>query len=262
MTIKKIFPVRVRRSTGYYRRKSARANLEIAVHSGPKAAIEIYRPAPICNVSGICRILTELLETIDMNCMNFGQIGRILRHTVAIATLMCATAWAGEKTAFDLAKEADKHVGEDAKGKVVQIRSEKSVGTMTPNIWYVVLYDTDATAKATEVKFGAGQKLSVKRPARVLEFGMRDHLPLDKDKLKVDSDEAIKTATTEPLVKNLKLTASRLTLEKWEGQPVWKVRLWAEKLRDSRKDADIGEVIIAADTGKVLKNDLKIDRVD
>jgi len=145
---------------------------------------------------------------------------------------------------------------------VVQIRSEKSIGSLTPTIWYVVLYDPDATAKATEIKFGAGQKLSVKRPARVLELGFRDHLPLDKEKLKADSDAAIKTASQEPMLKNLKLTASKLTLEKWEGQPVWKVRLWAEKLRDSRKDADIGEVFVAADTGKVLKNDLKIDRVD
>jgi hypothetical protein len=161
-----------------------------------------------------------------------------------------------------LAKEADKHVGEDAKGKIVQIRSEKSIGSLTPNIWYVVLYDTDATAKATEVKFGAGQKLSVKRPARVLELGRSGHLPLDKDKLKTDSDEAIKTATGDAMLKNLKLTASRLTLDRWEGTPAWKVRLWAEKLRDSRKDVDIGEVIIDAANGKLLKNDLHIDRVD
>jgi hypothetical protein len=176
--------------------------------------------------------------------------------------VFCGVARASEKTAFELAKEADKHVGEDAKGKVVQIRSEKSIGTLTPNVWYVVLYDPDATAKATEVKFGGGQKLSVKRPARVLELGFRDHLPLDKDKLKVDSDQAIKTATDESMLKNLKLTATRLVLEKWEGAPVWKVRLWAEKLRDPKHDADIGEVFIAADSGKVVKNDLKIDRVD
>src|SRR3954467_510854 len=84
----------------------------------------------------------------------------------------CAMARGGEKTAFELAKEADKHVGEDAKGKVVQLRSEKSIGSLTPTIWYVVMYDPDATAKATEIKFGAGQKLSVKRPERVLELGM------------------------------------------------------------------------------------------
>jgi hypothetical protein len=185
------------------------------------------------------------------------------RAGLTIAIILCAiAASAAEKTAFELAKEADKHVGEDAKGKIVQIRSEKSVGTLTPNIWYVVLYDLDATAKATEIKFGGGQKLSVKRPARILEFATKSQLPLDKDKLKVDSDKAIKIATEEPLIKNLKLTATRLTLEKWESSPVWKVRLWAEKLRDSRKDADIGEVFIDADTGKVLKNDLQPNRVD
>jgi hypothetical protein len=187
--------------------------------------------------------------------------GRICFGLIASAMLVCS-AQAAEKTAFELAKEADKHVGEDAKGKIVQIRSEKSVGSLTPTIWYVVLYDPDATAKATEVKFGAGQKLSVKRPARVLELGFRDHLQLDKDKLKVDSDAAIKTATEQPMLKNLKLTATKLNLERWEGNVVWKVRLWAEKLRDSRKDADIGEIFIAADSGKVMKNDLKIERVD
>jgi hypothetical protein len=171
-------------------------------------------------------------------------------------------AHAGEKTAFDLAKEADKHVGEDARGKIVQIRSEKSIGSLEPNIWYVVLYDPDATAKATEVKFGGGQKLSVKRPARVLEFGMGNHLPLEKDKLKIDSDKAIKTAGEEQMLKNLKLTSTRLTLERWDAKPVWKVHLWAQKLRDPKRDADIGEVFVDAETGKVVKNDLKIDRVD
>src|SRR6185503_7920900 len=94
----------------------------------------------------------------------FGSIGRIGLGIVASAFLLSA-AHAAEKTAFELAKEADKHVGEDAKGKVVQLRSEKSIGSLTPTIWYVVLHDPDATAKATEIKFGAGQKLSVKRPA-------------------------------------------------------------------------------------------------
>src|SRR5688572_6131032 len=166
-----------------------------------------------------------MIETIH----RFTQRARLAIALITIATLT-ASASAAEKTAFELAREADKHVGEDAKGKVVQIRSEKSIGSLTPNIWYVVLYDTDATAKATEVKFGGGQKLSVKRPARVLEFVNRGgQLPLEKDKLKTDSDKAIKIATEEPMLKNLKVTATRLTLERWDATPAWKVRLWAEK---------------------------------
>src|SRR6476620_1053578 len=109
--------------------------------------------------------------------MTFVQLSRrFFIKSIAALAVLSVCVQAAEKTAFELAREADKHVGEDAKGKVVQIRSEKSIGSLTPAIWYVVLYDTDATAKATEVKFGAGQKLSVKRPARVLELGFKDHL--------------------------------------------------------------------------------------
>ena len=179
------------------------------------------------------------------------------------ACLSVASVQAGdEKTAYALIKEGNRHVGEDAKDKVVQIRSEKSLGSLTPNIWYVVYYDPDATTKATQVKFGAGVKMEVKREFRLFELASKAHLPLEREKLKVDSDKAIEVATSEPLLKNLKLLSTRLTLERWEEMPVWKVRLWAAKLRNPTKDADIGEVIISAETGKILKNDLKISRVD
>lgn len=171
-------------------------------------------------------------------------------------------AAAAEPTAFELIKEGNKHVGEDAKNRVTQIRSEKSIGSLTPTIWFVVYYDPDATAKATEVKFGAGKKLEVKRPARILELAGRSHTELPREKLKIDSDKAIDIATKEPLLKNLKLTASRLTLERYDGIPVWKVRLWASKLRNPSRDADLGEVFITTEEGKVIKNDLHIDRVD
>jgi len=39
-------------------------------------------------------------------------------------------ATAGELTAFDLVKEGNRYVGEPSKDKVVQIRSDKSVGTL------------------------------------------------------------------------------------------------------------------------------------
>jgi len=182
---------------------------------------------------------------------------------VAAGLLVSVTAArADEPTAFDLIKEGNRHVGEDAKDKVTQVRSEKSVGSLVPNIWYVVYYDPDATTKATQVKFGAGVKMEVKREFRLFELASKAHLPLEREKLKIDSDKAIEVATSEPLLKNLKVLSTRLTLERWEEMPVWKVRLWAAKLRNPTKDADIGEVIISAETGKMLKNDLKISRVD
>ena len=173
-------------------------------------------------------------------------------------------AKAGEPTAFELVKEGNRHLGEEAKDRVVQIRSEKSVGTLTPNIWWIVYYDPDAAALATEIKFMAGKKESVKRPARILEPISGAHKELPKDKLKIDSDKAIDIAKAEPLLKSLTLTATQLKLERWgeDHLPVWKVRLWAQKLRKPTDTADIGEVFISAADGKVVKNDLKINRVD
>jgi hypothetical protein len=174
-------------------------------------------------------------------------------------------ASAKEMTAFELAKEGNRYVGEQSKDKVVQIRSEKSVGSLTPNIWFIVYYDPDAVLKAVEVKFGAGQKMDVKRPARLLEPITKADEPLTKESLKVDSNKALDIASKEPLIGNLKLKASRLLLERRDADdstPVWKVRLWAAKLKNPNDNADIGEVIISADDGRVLKSDLKPEHVD
>src|SRR5437016_11647718 len=159
-------------------------------------------------------------------------------------------AGGSEMTAFELIKEGNRYVGEESKDKVVQIRSEKSVGSLTPIIWYIVYYDPDASLKATEVKFGAGKKLSVKRPFRLLEPVTGDTSALDKEKLKVDSDKAIQIALKEPLLEKLTIKATELRLvragdmfERDNRAPVWRVRLWAARLRNASRDADIGEVV-------------------
>jgi len=204
-----------------------------------------------------------------MKCTNRRSTCVFLGALLGILSFPAALL-AGDTTAYDLIKEGNRYVGEQAKDKIVQIRSEKSVGSLTPNIWYVVYYDPTASLKAVEVKFGAGKMMTVKRPMRLLEPVFGGDAPLDRDKLKVDSDEATKTALKEPLLQNLKITATQLKLEKapegvlgmQNGQAIWRVRLWASKLRDPAHDADIGEVWVAAFDGKVVKNDLHINRVD
>jgi hypothetical protein len=179
------------------------------------------------------------------------------------ALLMPSVVLAGEATAFDLIKEGNRYIGEQAKDKVVQIRSEKSIGSMEPTIWYVVYYDPTASLKAVEVKFGAGKMLDVKRPLRLLEPVTGGTNPMDREKLKIDSDEAIKTASKQPLLDHVKLTAVALKLEQSrEGSPLWRVKFWAQKLRRPTDDVSIGEIHLSAVDGKVLKTDLHINRVD
>jgi hypothetical protein len=179
---------------------------------------------------------------------------------LALALIPCVAS-AKELTAFDLIKEGNRYVGEQSRDKVVQIRSEKSIGGLTPTIWFVVFYDTTASMKATEVKFGAGKMLDVKRPFRLFE--MVSDVPLDRTKLKIDSTEAVKIATKEPLLDKLTLTATQLELRREkDGSAVWKVKIWAAKLRNPSRDAHLGEVILSAEDGKVLRTDIHINRVD
>lgn len=183
----------------------------------------------------------------------------------AVALLLSAfsfSARAAEPTALELIKEGNRHVGEDSKDKVTQIRSEKSVGGLVPNIWFVVYYDPDARMKATEVKFGGGKKLDVIRPFRLIERAT-GFKAMDRAKLKIDSDEALKIVEKESLLNKLKLTNSKLTLEKGEdGIPVWIVQVWAEKMREPSKTVELGKIILSAEDGKILERDLHIERVE
>jgi len=186
-----------------------------------------------------------------------------------ITTAVAQDGGTAEPTAFQLISEGNQYVSIEAKDRVVQIRSEKSVGGLTPNIWYVVYYDRDARFDATEVKFGAGKKLEVKRPMRLLEKMGGGSAVLDRERLKVDSDQAIEIALKEPLLSRLTIKATELRLEQGgdrgggdERLPVWRVELWAAKLNNPNKQVSIGQVYLSAEDGKVLEADLKINRVD
>src|SRR5207248_333123 len=113
-----------------------------------------------------------------------------------------------------------------------------------------------------EVKFGAGQKLDVVRPFRFFQLATKGHETLDNAKLKVDSDKAIKIATSQPMLSNLTLKATQLWLEHGDTGPQWKVKLWAAKLKNPNDNADIGVVIISAEDASVIKADLHPKNVD
>lgn len=188
---------------------------------------------------------------------------RLMACALGAMIVMVARAMpAADPQALELIKLGDQYVGVQSKDKVVQIRSEKSIASLTPDIWYVVYYDPDATFRAVEVKFGAGKKLDVSRPGRVLERFSDDKNPLDAAKLIIDSDRAVKIAAAQPLLQNLTLKATQLWLEHGDLGPQWRVKLWAAKLKNPNEDADIGKVILSAADGSILKIDLHPNSVD
>ena len=172
--------------------------------------------------------------------------------------LIISAGSSGTASALALVKEANRYVGEQAKDKLVQIRSERSANGLKPTVWYVVFYDPTAALKATEVKFVDGKMSDVKRPLRLLEATSNQSQPLDRAKIKLDSDEALQAALKEPALQTVKPTSSEMRLERGEaGAPTWKIQFWAPKADDSNDDANLGTVTLSAEDGKVIQSDLK-----
>jgi hypothetical protein len=199
------------------------------------------------------------MTTMKIKSKNFT---RKIFATAVMTVAATHLALAGGPTAFELVKLGDPYVGVQSKDKVVQIRSERSVASLTPDIWYVVYYDPDATFKAVEVKFGAGQKMDVSHPGRLLELMSNNEQPLDATKLRIDSDQAIKIATAQPLLKNLTLKATQLKLDHGDTGPLWRVNLWAAKLKNPDAIAGIGVVVLSSADGSIIKVDLHPNRVE
>ena len=200
------------------------------------------------------------------NLMNFAGS----RMPLAAFALGLAVSLNGaDLTAFGLIKEGNEYVSKEAQNKVIQIRSERSVRGLTPAVWYVTYYDPDATFKATEVKFGAGKKMNVKRPARVWDRIDGTDAALDRKRMRVDSDRAAQIALKQPLLEKLTIKATRLVLDRAgnaglgdKSLPAWRVELWAAKLANPNRMTHIGQIIVSADDGKVLVTDLNINRVN
>jgi hypothetical protein len=192
------------------------------------------------------------------------------RRLIAAAALtLGASLQATEPTAFELIKLGNDYVSKEAQNKVIQVRSERSVTGLTPVVWFVTYFDADATFKATEVKFGAGKKLDVKRPARIWDRIDGTDVALDPMRMKVDSDRALQIALKQPLLEKLTIKATKLVLDRAgdAGQgdkslPAWRVDLWAARLSNPNRMTHIGHLWLSADDGKVLVTDLNLRHVE
>jgi hypothetical protein len=186
-----------------------------------------------------------------------------IKHGLVLGTVLGLTASRlalADPTALELIKKGDDYVGVQSKDKVIQIASEKSVATMEPNIWHITYFDPDSTFKTIEVEFGAGQQMGISHPMRMFPAHATDEIDLSK--VDVDSDRALRIASTQPLIKALTLRSSKMTLHNTDDGLVWDIELWAAKVGDSTKEADIGSISISAADKSVVKSDLHPSNAD
>ena len=178
--------------------------------------------------------------------------GIILGTVLVLATAQMALA---DPTALNLVKKGNDYVGVQSKDKVVQIYSDRSVASLDPNIWHVVYYDPSEFSKTTDVKFAAGQETGIAH-MRPFQLPAKSAQVIDMSKVTVDSDRAVEIAASQPLLKGLKLRYSKLALQNGNNGPEWKVELWAAKVSDPTKDANVGWVRLSAADGSVMQSSL------
>lgn len=176
----------------------------------------------------------------------------------AVLGLAAASLALAQPTALGLAKKGNDYIGMQSRDKVLRIYSDKSVGTLEPNVWHVVYYDPDVFQKSVDVKFGAGQEMGVSHPMAFQLPAKADDV-MDQSKVTVDSNHALRIAESQPLLKGLTLRSSKMTLSKTDNGPTWKVELWAAKVSDPTKTAGIGNIQISAADGSIIKSDLHPD---
>lgn len=127
---------------------------------------------------------------------------------------------------------------------------------------YVSYFDPDARSKIVEVKFGAGLKLDINRPWKPFGGSGKEGKVLDLKKFRVDSDGAIKIATSQQLLQPFTLKYTQLWLRRDDDGLNWKVRLWAAKLGKSDAISEVGDLYISPEDGKVVRADLHIERLN
>ena len=169
-----------------------------------------------------------------------------------------------QATALAVIKIGNQHVRDQAKDRVIEIRSRKERGNIPPAEWDI-LYDDrkefGLTRFAADVHIRNGQyegtgQQGISGPAGI---GVRKPMPLER--VKIDSDRALEITRTS-LGSDVPLIMGDFCLHAGQGDlPTWTIKLWASKPRDPRALVDLGSIEISAEDGSILKNALRSNRV-
>lgn len=163
-----------------------------------------------------------------------------------------------EFTALQLVKLGNHYINEESQDEVIQITSEKTVESLTPESWRINYYNPKATFKVTEVRFENGKMIRVREPDRVFNiFAPGARKPMDLSTINLDSDDALKVVMDLPEAQAQTIISVEMKLQRgFGGFPVWQINLFGESQSNASYEKDLGTVILLATDGKILKNTL------
>ena len=192
-----------------------------------------------------------------------GLLNRSLLLVVLAVQIGAMSASAAEEaTAFSLIAVGNEQVPSHARDKVVQIISDRTEGSLKPDRWSIIYYDSTAKLKSVRVRFADGKAITIDNPPRLFQRLTDDSMPLNRNRMKIDSDKALAIALAHPDLSDVDLTGLQMTL-RWERgvRVAWDVEFWAKKKVNPRKTTSIGSLVINAQDGKLIFNQLRKPRL-
>ncbi len=158
-------------------------------------------------------------------------------------------------TALQLLQKGNSYVSARSKNRVLEVTSSRAAVNEAPQNWRFLYYDDKTTYNAVEVRFENGEMERVYEPNRLLElFSPSARKTLDLAKVKIDSDRATRISVAEAVAEEFEAKFVELKLERgYGGLPVWNVKLFGIIPGRTGEDLSLGNVIVLAEDGKVLK---------
>lgn len=163
------------------------------------------------------------------------------------ATLfVTAAAWADE-TAYTALRVVGRSQGKDAINHVLELRGRG--GSPQPAVWKVTLDEPRARGEVRELDVQRGKVIAERTPSAARTTGG----PMNFSQLNLDSDGAFTVANQEAQKAAVPFDHVDYLLRSGTGggAPVWQIELSDTRLGRA------GSVDIAADTGAVLRSDLR-----
>jgi len=145
------------------------------------------------------------------------------------STSTAPAAVLSKATALQLLQKGNSYVSPRTQNRVLQMVSGRALVGEAPQNWRIVYSDDKATYNAVEVRFAAGEMERVFEPSRIFDlFSFGSPKTLDMAKVKIDSDQAIRLATTEFETEAVEIKFVELKLERGSGGlSVWNVNCLA-----------------------------------
>lgn len=195
----------------------------------------------------------------------------LLVWALPVVTILAANV----PTAKKIAELANAEIKTGGQFRVLRLEGEETDSDLHPRQWDITVYDAQRGNHATTIRFKDGMAVSMTGAVRVFDdarwtqFG-RNFTGYDPSEIisvtrwKLDSPDVLNRVAALPGMEKLQITDAKMALRKLSDgdvPPIWRVKVKARSKLQPGREGWIGVVELSAETGEVIQNSLRSERL-